>query len=104
MSEPMTDADYNTMRAMAGLYPVKLTSAQLSALLARLDAITAERDALLAANEAATDALKTAASWLELHARHIGTCARGMACTCGLTRVRFEVESAPLPAAPKSEA
>ncbi len=37
------------------------------------------------------DALKTAGAWLERWAEHVGNCVGGDQCTCGLTRVRYEV-------------
>lgn len=39
-------------------------------------------------------ALRTADSWLERWAEHVGSCRGGELCTCGLTRVRYEVTEA----------
>ena len=38
-------------------------------------------------------ALKTADAWLERWAQHVGSCRGGSYCTCGLTRVRYEVRN-----------
>jgi hypothetical protein len=40
------------------------------------------------------DALKTADAWLQRWAEHVGNCAGEGECTCGLTRVRYEVAMA----------
>jgi hypothetical protein len=39
-------------------------------------------------------ALEVADSWLTRWAAHVGPCIGGAACTCGLSRVRFDVASA----------
>jgi hypothetical protein len=39
-------------------------------------------------------ALKSANAWLERWAVHVGNCRGGLACTCGLTLVRYEAERA----------
>ncbi len=39
-------------------------------------------------------AAEAASSWLERWAKHVGNCAGGNACTCGLTAVRAEIDTA----------
>lgn len=53
----------------------------------RIEALTAEVERL-------RGALKTAGAWLDRWARHIGDCPGIDACTCGLTRVRYEATTA----------
>lgn len=38
------------------------------------------------------NALKSANAWLERWASHVGNCAGGESCSCGLSAVRFEAE------------
>lgn len=40
------------------------------------------------------DALKSASSWLERWAKHVGNCRGDAYCTCGLVAIRSEVEIA----------
>jgi hypothetical protein len=40
------------------------------------------------------EALKAAESWLERWAVHVGNCAGGRVCTCGLTLVQYETGAA----------
>ena len=57
-----------------------------------------EAPAPVPADAELVEALKTAEAWLARWAVHVGPCAEGELCTCGLTRVRFELEAAMLAA------
>ena len=45
-------------------------------------------------DDPAEEALATAEAWLDRWAAHVGSCAGGDRCTCGLTAVLAEVRSA----------
>ena len=49
-----------------------------------------ERGAMAAENRRLREALEGAESWLDRWATHVGNCAGGEFCTCGLTFVRYE--------------
>lgn len=55
-----------------------------------------ERDKDEAASriEALEGVLATADGWLSRWAQHVGSCVGGDACSCGLTRLRWEIEAA----------
>ena len=67
---------------------------RIEALTARAEAAEAERDALTAENRRLREALEGAESWLDRWATHVGNCAGGEFCTCGLTFVRYETSAA----------
>ena len=62
--------------------------------IARAEAAEAERDALTAENRRLREALEGAESWLDRWATHVGNCAGGGFCTCGLSLVRYETSAA----------
>lgn len=76
----------NLAQSLAGEYPPH-TLMDLAEAASLIERLRDERPDVL-------QALESASAWLERWARHVGSCAGGEQCTCGLTAIRAETEAA----------
>lgn len=94
--EPYRGKTVGSLRIDMGEVQAILAACEAADALATLQADNAAKDARIAVLE---EALRIADSWLERWAQHVGNCRGDITCTCGLTRVRYDVISALSPEA-----
>lgn len=69
---------------------IRTLTKELADLTEAADTIIAQAEAL----EVAREAITCAEAWLDSWALHVGSCAGGDVCECGLTRIKFDCNQA----------
>lgn len=60
----------------------------------KVESLSAALEGVRTATANPLDALKSCEAWLSQWAQHVGGCAGGARCSCGLTRIQFEARAA----------